>query len=176
MDKNEFSIPLNGLAGGKTRYGYAIGKEFFESYGNTEILNADLQVTVDVEKSGQYIGIDCRICGDVVVECDRCLEPLTLPVDTTAMLSVKFGAGTETEEDEAPEREIVWLSADNTELDLAQIVYDYVCISIPQRRFHADGQCSGKVLEYLKSGISVTGAGNDAEASPFASLKGLFGN
>ncbi len=141
-------------------------------------MDADLQVTADVEKSGQYLGIDCRISGNVTVECDRCLDPLVLPVETTALLSIKFGEGQdrESEDEVSPDREVVRLPSDDAELDLAQVIYDYACLSLPSRRTHPDGGCNPKVLEYLESGISVQGSETEAESNPFASLKGLFGN
>ena len=176
MDKNDFLIPINGLTNGKSVYSYTVNKEFFESYGNVEIHDAALRITAEVEKSGQYVGIDCHMEGDVTVECDRCLDPLSLPVDVTALLSLKFGGGTEQEEDDSSGREVIRLSSDNAEFDLAQVIYDYVCLSLPQRRYHPEGGCNEKVLEYLRTGISVPGAEEAAQNSPFASLKTFFDN
>ena len=155
-----------------------VGKEFFESFENSEILDADLQVEVETEKSGQYIGIDCHISGAVSVACDRCLEPLSVPVETEARLSVKFGTGGEDDgdEDSSSDREIVWLPEDNTDFDLAQVIYDYVCLSLPLLRMHPEGECNPQVMRYIRSGISVSDAENAGPDSPFAALKGLFGN
>ena len=71
MNEN-FIIPLNGLAAGETRFSWHAGKEFFDSFENTEILDADVDIDVRVEKSGRYLGVDCEIEGEVTVECDRC--------------------------------------------------------------------------------------------------------
>ena len=70
MNEN-FIIPLNGLAAGETRFSWHAGKEFFDSFENTEILDADVDIDVRVEKSGRYLGVDCEIEGEVTVECDR---------------------------------------------------------------------------------------------------------
>lgn len=178
MDKNLFLIPLNGLSHGRMTFRMEVGKEFFESFENSEILDADLQAEVETEKSGQYIGIDCHISGTVSVACDRCLEPLTVPVETEARLSVKFGTGGEDDGDEdgSSDREIVWLPKDNTDFDLAQVIYDYVCLSLPLLRMHPEGECNPQVMRYIRSGISVSDAENAGSDSPFAALKGLFGN
>ena len=88
---DKFIIPLNGLAAGETRFSWHAGKEFFDSFENSEILDAQLDIEVRVEKSGRYIGVDCFVTGKVVVECDRCLEELEMPVDLEVLLSVKFG-------------------------------------------------------------------------------------
>lgn len=175
MDNNVFIIPLNGLAAGKTCLEASADKEFFKGFDNTEILDADLDVRAVVEKSGQYVGVDCDVCGDVVVPCDRCLEPLTLPVDVKIRLSVKYGQESEGE-DEADRREVVYLPMSDADLDLGQIVYDYICLSLPLQRFHEEKDCNPQVLKYLQDGISVT-SGNGEESvgeSPFAALQGLF--
>ena len=57
---DNFIIPLNGLAAGETRFSWHAGKEFFDSFENTEILDADVDIEVRVEKSGRYLGVDCE--------------------------------------------------------------------------------------------------------------------
>ena len=59
MNEN-FIIPLNGLTAGKNEFFLHAGKEFFDSFENEEIFNADLHIEVFVEKSGRYIGVDCE--------------------------------------------------------------------------------------------------------------------
>ena len=46
-----FFIPLRGLANGQTDFSWKTGKEFFESFENTEVLDAELDVSVVAEKS-----------------------------------------------------------------------------------------------------------------------------
>ena len=53
-----FIIPLNGLATGKSDYVWKVGKEFFESFENSEVIGAELDVDVVVEKSGRYVGVE----------------------------------------------------------------------------------------------------------------------
>ena len=89
---DKFIIPLNGLAAGETRFFWQAGKEFFDSFENSEILDAHLDADVRVEKSGRYIGVDCDVRGVLKVECDRCLDELDMPVDVEIRLSVKYGS------------------------------------------------------------------------------------
>ena len=77
----EFVIPLNGLSAGKNEFRWQASKEFFETFENSEILDAQLDASVSVEKSGRYIGVDCEVVGTVTVECDRCLGDLKMPDD-----------------------------------------------------------------------------------------------
>lgn len=168
-------IPLNGLAHGKTKFSWRIDNEFFSSFENSEITAANLDINVEAEKSGHYVGINCEIDGEVTVPCDRCLEDLIIPVHQTVLQSIKFGEEpTETQVQEG-EREIVFVPTTDTDLDLSQTVYDYVCISIPMLRVHEDGECNPETVKYL----SQTQIEEDEEpvmatSSPFASLKDLL--
>ena len=144
-----FVIPLSGLAQGGTQFDWRADGTFFGNSGNSEILAADLGVTV---------------------LCDRCLEELELPVDTGFKLSVKFGEGAETAD--AGDREIVMIPEGSQELDLSQFVYDYTCISLPMRRVHPEGECNPEALKYLSTEESAGDA--PSAGSPFAALKDIL--
>ena len=165
-----FVIPLNGLTQGGTQFDWRAGKQFFGSFDNSEILDADLEVAVHVEKASRFFGVDCTVRGSVTVPCDRCLEALELPVDTGFSLSIKFGE--EASCADAGDREIVMVSEDSAEFDLAQYVYDYVCVSLPLRRVHPDGECNPEVLKYL--GAETVADRTPVSGSPFAALKDLL--
>ena len=102
---DKFIIPLNGLTAGENHFFWQAGKEFFDSFENSEILDAHLDTDVRVEKSGRYIGVDCDVRGEIKVECDRCLDELELPVDVEIMLSVKYGDEESSDEPQEGERE-----------------------------------------------------------------------
>ena len=173
VDMNDnFIIPLNGLAAGDNSFSWHAGKEFFEAFENTEILDADLDVSVTVEKSGRYIGVDCEVDGSVVVSCDRCMENLRMPIVADIMLSVKFGDEASSEEHQEGEREIIFVPEGDAEMDLSQIVYDYVCLALPMQRYHGDGECNPDALKYLAGGGQVMA--RDDMNNPFAALKELM--
>ena len=169
---DNFIIPLNGLAVGKNEFFIRAGKDFFESFENDEILDADLQIRILVEKSGRYVGVDCDVEGTITVECDRCLDPLEMPVDEQVRLSVKFGEEENAETGQDSEREVVFVKEDDAELDMSQIVYDYACLALPMQRMHEEGGCNPDVMKYY-GGVEEDVDAGVAE-SPFAALKGLF--
>ena len=168
----KFTIPLNGLATGKNEFFIHVGKEFFSSFDNEEILNADLQVRILVEKSGRYVGVDCDIEGDVTVECDRCLEPLEMPIDTQVRLSVKFGEEEVSEIGSENEREVIFVKEDDAELDMSQVIYDYACLALPMQRVHKEGECDPETMKYY--GVGEVPETVEEESNPFAALKDLF--
>ncbi len=170
---NKFIIPLNGLAAGKNEFSWQAGKEFFEAFENTEILDAELVVSAVAEKSGRWFGIDCEIDGQVKVTCDRCLEDLELPVETDIMLSVKFGDEETSEDHQEGEREIIFVPEGDAEFDMSQIIYDYVCLALPMQRHHEEGECNPEAVKWLLGGESAE-TETAEENNPFAALKGLI--
>ena len=165
-----FVIPLSGLTQGGTQFKWRADGKFFGNSGNSEILDADLEVDVHVEKAMRFFGVDCTIVGKVTVLCDRCLEELELPVNTGFKLSVKFGESAETAD--AGDREIVMIPDGSSELDLSQFVYDYTCIYLPMQRVHPEGECNPDALKYLNS--EETAGEAPAAGSPFAALKDIL--
>ena len=123
-----FIVKLHGLGPATTEFDRQIGKEFFESFGNPDILDASLDVFCDIVRHGVTVDVECSISGTVTVPCDRCLEPLDIPVDT------------EFSETYAPEGD---------ELDFSQEVYDYVCTALPLQRVHAEGSCNSETIKFL---------------------------
>ena len=123
-----FVVKLNGLASGKTEIRRTAGREFFEGFGNSDILDASVEVALTLVNHGVTIDVVCDMEGWVSVPCDRCLEPLELPVETGF------------EEVYAPEGD---------ELDLSQDVYDYVCTALPLQRIHPEGECNPETTKFL---------------------------
>ena len=169
---DRFIIPLNGLTTGQHEFSWKVGKEFFEGFDNSEILDAELDAYVRVEKSGRYLGIDCEVTGDVVVECDRCLDELSMPVDLEIRLSVKYGDEESSDEHHEGEREVIFVPETDAEFDMSQIIYDYVCLNLPMQRVHEDGECNPDVLKHLSAGDAVEAAAD--ENNPFSALKDMF--
>ena len=53
---------------------------------------------------------------------------------------------------------------------MGQIMYDYVCLSIPMQRVHPEGQCNPLVMKYLNIGAKPMEEGK-TDVSPFSSLR-----
>lgn len=169
---DDFVVPLNGLAQGRTEFRRRVGKEFFERFENSDILDAALDVDVEVGKTGRFIGVDGSVKGTVTVICDRCLEDLELPVDAGFALSVKFGQTGSDGETEG-DREIMVLPYGESDLDLSQTVYDYICLSLPVQRVHEEGGCDPRTVGYLSSEDERENSRKDS-STPFAGLGDLL--
>lgn len=166
------AIALNGLSSGKQRFSWQAGKEFFETFDNSDIQRASIEVEAEVVKSLEKIDIDLSLKGLLTVPCDRCLADLDVPVDETLALEVRFGEAQAQTDDSG--KEILNLDPDAETIDLDQVVYDTACLAVPMHRVHGDGQCDPSVIRHLASDADLPNVGGSPEDSPFAALKGLF--
>ena len=123
-----FVVKISALASGVSHYDWIADASFFGKFENTEILDADLKVSLTLHNHGVTLDAECDIEGTVTVACDRCLEDLVLPVETSF------------EESYVPE---------DDDLDFSQDVYDFVCIALPIQRVHEEGGCNEETIKYL---------------------------
>lgn len=126
------------LSKGKHLYDFHLGKDFFDLFENTEVLDSELTVAVQIEIAEERkLGISVKIEGYVVLLCDRCLERLSIPVSFTGELN---------------EEEMEECSNDHTgQLDFTQYVYDNVYLAIPIQRVHeSEKDCDPEMLRIWK--------------------------
>lgn len=141
-------IPLRGLPKGVSAFNFAIDGKFFQKFGNTRIKDADCSVKVQAERQSTMMLISCTVGGYVIVECDRCLDDLTLKVDVERDLTVGFGAVDL--DDSCDEEDVIVASPSDHEISLDQFVYDYVCLSLPLVAVHPEGKCNPDAEAKLK--------------------------
>ena len=177
MDRlnQDIIIPVKGLPFGESSFRFEIGEPFFQAFENSQIKDADCSVRVQVVRHQTLLEIVCQVTGFVVVECDRCLEDLTLKVDIAPRLTVGFG-NVEVEENGDGDEDVLVIDRSQQELDLNQFVYDYVCLSLPLVKVHPEGKCNPEMLRYISESEGQQ-TGSEGEAvRPFEGLKDLLEN
>lgn len=171
---NNYFIALSDLRSGVYTAKWNVGSEFFAEFENEQIRAAELVVGVRAQRTGASVSVDLDINGSLTVPCDRCLEDVVMPVETSAMLKVRFGQQPAGEADEEDGRELVWVPAGEPEFDLAQVIYDYACLSLPIQCRHREGECSPGAMSYLNPSKVGSPDVEQPVDSPFAALQGLF--
>lgn len=134
---SDYKLMLSSLPEGKHAFDYHLGKKFFENMESSEVRDADIEVALDVDHRGNAYALHFHLTGSLTVACDRCLDDLVLPVDTTYDLTVKYGEDYNDESDSMliiPER-------DNY-LNVAYMLRDTAVLAIPARHIHPKGQCN----------------------------------
>ena len=177
MDRlRNYSIPFKGLKEGKHQFDFEIGASFFKLFEQSLIEEGNIKVIVELNKSSALLTLTFKIKGTVETVCDNCLEAITLPVENEALLYVKFG-----EEYDEPTDEIIVLPHDDYEINVAQLMYEFVSVVLPIRHVHPNDEngnatCNTEMLNQLDNYLveERTDEEQDDDIDPrWAALKNL---
>lgn len=130
---------------GTHEFHYDLDKQFYENMESTEIRDAKVAVDlVVVHKNGVYdLTFSCD--GTVTVACDRCLDDLELPIETSYHVVVKYGDEYREDSDEYIE-----IPESDNYLNVAYMIYDTVALAIPIKHVHPMGKCNRAMSSLLK--------------------------
>lgn len=134
-----YNIPLRGLSEGKHEFKYDLDKGFFALIddGTAEVKKGNLKVVVSLKKTSATFELNFDITGAVQVPCDRCLDDISMDVDTKNKLIVKFGKEYSEESDE-----IVIIPEEDGEINIAWFLYEFIVLSLPAKKVHPPGTCN----------------------------------
>jgi len=168
-----YSIPFKGLKEGKHDFDFHIGNTFFELFENSLVDEADIRVRITLDKRNTFMSLELSLKGTVSLVCDRCLEPFDQPIRHKAVLFVKFG-----EENSGESDEVIWLHPEDHQMNVSQIIYEFICLSIPLKHVHPSGKdgnnlCNPEMLRKIAE-YSVHPA--PEEDSRWDQLKNLLNN
>lgn len=154
----EFKLPLKSMPIGTQVFEYKIGKQFFVNMENNDVRNADIDVKLTVTHKNDFYELDFETTGDVTVACDRCLDDLHLPVETSYHTIVKFGEDYNDDNDDF----LVIPESDNY-LNVAYMLHDTIVLAIPIKHVHPLGKCNRAMNALLKKHRSTAIDPEDAE-------------
>lgn len=149
----EYTVQFTGLKEGIYTFNYLIEKNFFKCFKQSEIKRGNIQVDVQLDYKKQLLIFTFNLSGTVEVQCDRCLDYFQHPIAYEDKLFVKFG---EYSSDVTDVDDTLILSYKETEISLAQHIYEYIILSLPYRRVHPDdtsgnSTCNKEVLKKLET-------------------------
>jgi len=153
----EYKLPLKSMAPGTHQFEYKLGKTFFNNMENEDIHDADLRVALTVVYKADVYELDFAVEGTLTLICDRCLDDLEFPVDTTYHINVKYGDDYNDDSDTL----LVIPESDNY-LNVAYMIYDTVALTIPIKHVHPLGKCNRQMSAMLKKHRATSGD-EDAE-------------
>ncbi len=145
-----YVIQLNGLKDKSYRYLFQVGADLFAEFEGSEIDDCDVEAVVHLEKSGSEIGIALGLTGSVLVNCDRCLGEYRQQIEAHHNLLVKRG-----DSFEGGDPDIVVIPGGSHDLDLKQMLYDFINTALPLKRVHPereDGttECDPEMLSRIR--------------------------
>lgn len=142
--KNEFLIPVSGLALGSHSYQFEINDDFFTDKEYSEIQQGKVTVSLDVDRQETMLILHFGIKGTVRVACDRCADEFDQPIEDEREFFVKLGTENAEESDDV---EVV--DADAHDFDISTLIYEFIILAIPMHRVHPEGQCNPEVIALL---------------------------
>ncbi|HRP38474.1 MAG: DUF177 domain-containing protein [Chitinophagales bacterium] len=147
----EFQIPFVGLKIGVHEFNYNLNKSFFEHFPDSPIGNCEVNVKLEFDKKETLFVLNFFIDGKVAVECDRCLAPYEKEIfgDYTCYVKLLGNPDADAEDDE-----IIFIGKDESHIDVAQLIYEYVVLCLPIQKIPCaepgkDERCNQAVLKYL---------------------------
>ena len=136
-----YTIAYKGLKNGSYDFDFQVDDSLFEAYDRVEIKSGSCQAHVDLKRSETMLELAIDIKGEVICECDRCLEDCPIEVDYAGELVVKFS-----DEIDDYDGDVMWISPSEDMLDLTQYIYESIVLSLPYRRVHEEGGCNPEML------------------------------
>ena len=140
-----YKLPLKTLSAGIHEFDYRLDKAFFASMEYPDVRDADLNVHLTVNYAGGVYALHFAITGTVLMLCDRCLDDLVVPIDTTYDINVEYGDDYIDEGDD-----LLILPAKDNDLNIAYMLYDTVVLAIPIKHVHPAGKCNRQMSAMLK--------------------------
>lgn len=141
----KYDINLKDLAQKKCEFSFLFDDEFFTEIQSAEVLGGAVETRVTVEKNASGFEVSFSGNGAVKVLCDRCLDEANLATSFEQKLLVKFGDEFCDDGDE-----IVIVPENSGVLNIAWLVYEFIILSLPTQKVHANGDCNEEMIQKLE--------------------------
>jgi len=124
-------IKISGLKNGNHNFHFKLNSSFLSDFSTLFFDQPRLDVYVVLNMSETMIKTDLKVKGQVELVCDRSDETFDYQIDNEITHFFKIG-----EEDKELSDELEVISKERVALDLDQLIYDTVALSIPAKRLH----------------------------------------
>ncbi|HMW37783.1 MAG TPA: DUF177 domain-containing protein [Saprospiraceae bacterium] len=144
----QFSIPFKGMLDGVHHYTFELDEDFFRRFPASPFGPCNIQTDLNTDKQGSLMTVNINVTGSAMVNCDRCLAEISLPVAGSYQIIVKQATGTSDDPD------LFLISPEENEWNIAELIYEYCCLSLPMSRTINCGEmnpapCNREVLSKI---------------------------
>lgn len=149
----KYVLKFSGLANSVHDFEYTIDKTLFEEFDCEDILDANLDLKLRMEKGERQLVLDFDIQGEVKVICDRCGDEMDLNMNVERRLYIEFG-----EDFEEQDVDLYVIPFNESSLDLSPFIYEYITLAKPMRCVHGETEgntqtCNSEVIDILEKPI-----------------------
>ena len=128
----EFDIQFTGLQNHTYTFTYFINSAFLHLFEYAPLDDCDVEVQLQFTKKPTLFILDFALSGTIKIECDRFLAQADLPIKKQYQVFVKMvGASAEKSDREL---DVIFILPDETHINVAQLIYEFVVLSVPGKR------------------------------------------
>ena len=154
-NRREFDIAFVGLKPGLHEFNYEVDDKLFADYKETDFTNCHATIKLTLEKNTSFMMLKFEIGGSVNVICDRCGNTLPMDLWDEFKLVIKQVDNPEEMNQTEEDADVFYISRTESHLHLADWIYEFVLLSIPNQRMCKEEemggpQCNKEVLAMLK--------------------------
>ena len=151
--RTHYNIVFKGLSLGKHIFDYEIDGKFFAEFDRSVVDQGKVNVQLIVEKQSSLMVFWFDLKGTVSVQCDRCLEMYDQPIESKERIFVRTG-----EKEYVDGDDLIWVSTNDYQLNVSQLIYEFICLAIPIKKVHPDDEygntsCDPEMIEKLNKYI-----------------------
>lgn len=166
---------ISGLEDGNHDFSFGLDQQFFASLEQPEVERGNVNAEVILEKKPGLLSLHFSLTGEVEVVCDRCLEPFMTGINTTQTIFVKMGDTPGEIEDD-----VIMIHTDDHEIDVRQLMYEFIILALPYKRIHPDDEhgapvCDPEMLRKLDAHMGSQ-AEEEQNDPRWDALKGIIEN
>jgi len=171
-----YNIAFKGLALGTHEFDFQIDKKFFDQFDGGIAEDGNVDAKVVLEKQSALMVLWFHVSGTVRIQCDRCLDLFDQAVSSENKVFIKYGEDTFEDGDD-----VIWVSTNDHQVNVAQMIYDFIILAIPIRQVHpkdenGKSRCNPEMLKKLKSMSWSAGPAEEQSDSRWDDLKKLLEN
>ena len=127
-----YKVDLKGMTSDTVSYHWQADNDFFSAVQGPEIKYGSLDVALRVKRTSDAYELEFQFKGKVEVSCDRCLEPMDLPIEALSRLKVVMG------EEYADDGDVVVVPEREGVINVAWNIYEFAALQIPLRHVHEE--------------------------------------
>jgi uncharacterized metal-binding protein YceD (DUF177 family) len=144
--RRDYIIPFVQLKLGEHSFDYSLDKTFFDMREGGLIENGKVDVLLNFYKLDNLFTLTFSWLGYINCQCDNCLDEIQYPVNGSTVVTVKIK-----DEPEEDEFDLICLGRNAQELDVYDMIYDFIYLDLPMRRL-----CEGSLKTESKCNEAVT--------------------
>ena len=152
-----YSIPIQGLANGIHNFDFEINEAFFAHFEQSPVHTSNIKASIEINRRTEVMDITFHIDGTILTPCDRCLTDIHLPIQGSFPMLMKDA------EEKDDDVNIIYITASQRKLQVAQYIYEYVLLSTPIIKTYdcendTPRPCDDATLEKLNSNQNTEAA------------------